>query len=153
MTTTTSPAAERTATVLPPLTIPVTATLVAGGALATHDYSLVHHDRAAALAAGTRDIFMNILTTTGLIGRYVTDWGGPRIRLSSVSVRLGHPVHPGDTLTFAGEIAEYDEATRRATITVSARTEGGQHASATVVAVLPEDAPNPTAPTHEGDAR
>ena len=125
-------------TTLPPLSIPVTATLVAGGALATNDYSLVHHDRAAALAAGTRDIFMNILTTTGLIGRYVTDWGGPQLRLSSVGVRLGHPVHPGDTLTFAGEVTAYDDSTREATITVSAETAGGQHALGTVVAILPK---------------
>lgn len=139
-------------TTLPPLSIPVTATLVAGGALATNDYSLVHHDRAAALAAGTRDIFMNILTTTGLIGRYVTDWGGPRVRLSSVSVRLGHPVHPGDTLTFAGEVTGYDDSTRQATIAVSAETAGGQHASGTVVAVLPEGTPAPTA-DEQGAAR
>lgn len=139
-------------TTLPPLSIPVSATLVAAGALATHDYSLVHHDRAAALAAGTQDIFMNILTTTGLIGRYVTDWGGPQVRLSSVSVRLGHPVHPGDTLSFVGEVTDYEAASRRATITVSAQTAGGQHATGTVVAVLPEGLQAPI-DTNEGDVR
>lgn len=131
-------------TTLPPLSIPVTATLIAGGALATNDYSLVHHDRAAALAAGTRDIFMNILTTTGLIGRYVTDWGGPQLRLSSVSVQLGHPAHPGDTLTFAGEVTAYDDSSREATIAVSAETASGQHALGTVVAILPRRSTAPT---------
>ena len=29
---------------------------------------------------GSKDIFMNILTTNGLVGRYVTDWSGPRSR-------------------------------------------------------------------------
>ena len=29
-------------------------------------------------SAGTPDIFMNILNTNGLVGRYVTDWAGPR---------------------------------------------------------------------------
>jgi hypothetical protein len=34
-----------------------------------------------AKARGSKDIFMNILTTNGLVGRYVTDWSGPRSRL------------------------------------------------------------------------
>ena len=38
---------------LPEMTIPVTATLVAGGAIATRDWSLVHHDAAAARALRT----------------------------------------------------------------------------------------------------
>lgn len=125
-------------TALPDLRIPVTATLIAGGAIATNDYQLVHHDRDAAVAAGTKDIFMNILTTTGLIGRYITDWGGTEIRLAGVSVQLGLPVHPGDTLTFTGEIVDLDLITGVATISVAATTGNGRHASANVVATLPE---------------
>ena len=48
---------------LPILDLPVTSTIVAGGALASRDFTPVHHDRAAAIAQGLPDIFMNILTT------------------------------------------------------------------------------------------
>lgn len=56
--------------------IPVTHTLVVGGAIASQDYMPVHHNVPAARAAGMPDIFMNILTTCGLAARYLTDWAG-----------------------------------------------------------------------------
>ena len=37
----------------------------------------VHHDRDYAQSQGAPDLFMNILTTTGYVTRYVTDWAGP----------------------------------------------------------------------------
>ena len=33
--------------------------------------------RASPQERGSKDIFMNILTTNGFVGRYVTDWAGP----------------------------------------------------------------------------
>ncbi len=62
---------------LPELPIPITTTLIVGGALASRDFTPVHHDKGAAQAQGMQDVFMNILTTNGLVGRYVTDWAGP----------------------------------------------------------------------------
>jgi acyl dehydratase len=73
---------------LPPLPIPITTSLVVGGALASRDFTPVHHDRAAAQAAGLQDVFMNILTTNGLVGRYVTDWAGPDHVTGTVRVAL-----------------------------------------------------------------
>ena len=54
-----------------------TPTVVISTALATRDFQDVHHDRDAAVQRGGKDIFVNILTTTGLVQRYVTDWAGP----------------------------------------------------------------------------
>ena len=45
---------------------------------------------------------MNILTTNGFVGRYVTDWAGPDALLKSVKIRLGAPNYPGDTMTMTG---------------------------------------------------
>ena len=59
--------------------------LVVGGALASRDYMPVHHDKAAAQAQGMQDVFMNILTTNGLVGRYVTDWAGTRRHLRGIA--------------------------------------------------------------------
>ena len=71
---------------LPELGIDVTAKLIAGGAIATRDYQDVHHDKARAQELGSPDIFMNILTTNGLVGRYISDWAGHGARLKKVSI-------------------------------------------------------------------
>ena len=65
---------ERT---LPEWTLEVTPTVVVSTAIATRDFYPVHHDRDYAERGGSKDIFLNILTTTGLVQRYVTDWAGP----------------------------------------------------------------------------
>jgi hypothetical protein len=90
----------------------------------------VHHDAELAHAKGAPDIFMNILTSNGLVGRYVTDWAGPRARLTAISIRLGVPAYPGDELTFTGRVTERDGP--RLTLAVTGRTRRGAHATATV---------------------
>lgn len=90
---------------LPDLDIPITALQIVSGAIATQDFENVHHDKAAAQAAGTPDIFMNILTTNGLVGRYLTDWAGADARLKRIKLRLGAPNFPGDTMTLSGKVS------------------------------------------------
>ncbi|MFF7775580.1 MaoC/PaaZ C-terminal domain-containing protein [Streptomyces tanashiensis] len=93
---------------LPPLRIPITRTLIVAGAVASRDYQDVHHDAELAREKGSPDIFMNILTTNGLVGRYITDHFGPRAVLRRVAIRLGAPNHPGDTMVLTGTITEVD---------------------------------------------
>ena len=90
---------------LPELVVPITRTLIVAGAIASRDYQDVHHDPVLAKERGSKDIFMNILTTNGLVGRYVTDWAGPGAVLTKVDIRLGMPNYPGDTMTFHGKVA------------------------------------------------
>jgi len=116
--------------VLPPLVIDVTPTFVIASALATRDFQDVHHDRDRAVAGGAKDIFLNILTTTGLVQRYVAAWAGPDAVFRAISVRLGVPCHAGDTLTLAGE-ATPDEGGGRV-ISVTGRCSLGDHVTATV---------------------
>ncbi|MFJ8232702.1 MaoC family dehydratase [Streptomyces sp. NPDC094448] len=89
---------------LPPLEIPITRTLIVSGALASRDFQDVHHDPEAARRKGSPDVFMNILTTNGLVGRYVTDCLGERAELRRVAVRLGVPNYPGDTMVLRGTV-------------------------------------------------
>ena len=65
-------------------------------AIATRDYQDVHHDRDKAQAKGSKDIFVNILTDTGLVQRYVGEWAGWGAAVRSCELRLGAPAHPGD---------------------------------------------------------
>lgn len=91
---------------LPEWVLPVTPTLIVSTAIATRDFQDVHHDRDLAVERGSKDIFVNILTSTGLVQRYVTDWAGPRALVRGISIRLGAPAHPGDELRFTGSVAE-----------------------------------------------
>ena len=67
---------------------------IVGGALASRDYTPVHHDRGAAQAQGLSDVIMNILTTNGYVGRYVTDWAGSDAVVKELEVKLGAPNMP-----------------------------------------------------------
>ncbi|MBL1091405.1 acyl dehydratase [Streptomyces sp. 9-7] len=100
----------RAGDVLPALEIPITRTLIVAGALASRDYQDVHHDVELAQAKGSPDIFMNILTTNGLVGRYLTDHFGPTAVLQKLAIRLGAPNYPGDTMMLTGTITEVDAA-------------------------------------------
>jgi len=118
--------------VLPPLVIDVTPTFVIASALATRDFYEVHHDRDRAVAGGAKDIFLNILTTIGLVQRYVAAWAGPDAVFRAISIRLGAPCYAGDTLTFTGE------ATAGGVVSVTGRCGLGDHVSATVRLAPPE---------------
>jgi hypothetical protein len=95
---------------LPELAIPLTRTLIISTAIASRDYQDVHHDPVLAHERGSKDIFMNILSTNGLVGRYVTDWTGPAAVLTDVNIRLGAPNYPDDTMTLSGTVTAKDDA-------------------------------------------
>ncbi len=98
----------RVGTTLPELKIYGDPTFIVSTAIATRDYQDVHHDRDLAQAKGSKDIFVNILTDTGLVGRYVTDWAGPKAVVKSIKLRLGVPWYAYDTITFTGEVTEIE---------------------------------------------
>jgi acyl dehydratase len=122
---------------LPPLDVELTAAIIVGGALASRDFTPVHHDRAAAQQAGMSDVFMNILTTNGYVGRFVTDWAGPDAKIRKVSIKLGGPNLPGDTMKMRGRVVAVDEAESTAQIEVAAKNAWGDHATGTVTVALP----------------
>ena len=123
--------------VLPPLVIPITVALIAGGAIATRDYFPGHHDLEAARALGSPHIFMNILTTSGLVQRFVEEWAGPKCTFRSVKIRLGAPNYPGDTMTFSGAVSAVDAAARSVEISLGGKNSMGSHVTGTVRLSLP----------------
>ena len=125
---------------LPELPIPITVTLVVGGALASRDFTPVHHDKAAAQAQGMSDVFMNILTTNGLVGRYVTDWAGPDAVVKNVAIKLGAPNLPGDTMKMVGSVKSRDDASGEVTVEVAGKNGWGSHVTGTVRLALPRGA-------------
>ncbi|MBW2268395.1 MAG: MaoC family dehydratase [Deltaproteobacteria bacterium] len=120
---------------LPELTLPLTPTLIISCAIASRDYQDVHHDRDLAVARGSKDIFMNILTTNGFVGRFITDWAGPEALLRKVDIKLGAPNYAGDTMTLRGTVA--DKADGVVTVEVIGQNELGPHVTGKVEVTLP----------------
>ena len=120
---------------LPPQDLETTATLVAGGAIASRDYTPVHHDKSAAVAQGLPDMFMNILTTQGVCSRYVTDWAGPDAIVTRVRTKLGGPNMPGDTLKLRGKVVSTEG--QAADVEVSGNNAWGNHVTASFSLRLP----------------
>ncbi|MGW2722924.1 MaoC family dehydratase [Streptomyces sp. NPDC001492] len=128
---------------LPPLEIPVTRTLIVAGAIASRDYQDVHHDAELARQKGSPDIFMNILTTNGLVGRYITDHFGPTAVLRTVAIRLGAPNYPGDTMVLTGTVEKVVEQADgdTATVRVVGANGIGSHVTGTVTVTVPAAGP------------
>jgi len=120
---------------LPPLDVPITPTVIVAGAIASRDYQDVHHDRDLAIQRGSKDIFMNILTTNGWVGRFVTDWAGPEALLRRVDIRLGAPNYPGDTMKMRGKVKEKQDGV--VTVEISGANDLGRHVTGTVTLALP----------------
>ena len=125
----------RTGDSLPEWHVEATPTFVISTALATRDFQDVHHDRDLAIKRGSKDIFINILTTTGLVQRYVTDWAGPEALVRQVNIRLGAPCYAYDTLKFFGQVVE--RVNEDLTIEVVGRTDHGDHVVGTVKIEVP----------------
>ena len=125
---------------LPELAIELTTSLIVGGALASRDYTRVHHDKAAAQAQGMSDVFMNILTTNGLVGRYVTDWAGMDAVIKRVAIKLGGPNLPGDTMRLTGTVKAVHEGEGVVDVEIAGKNAWGNHVTGTVSVALPRAA-------------
>ncbi len=123
-------------TKLPQLSLYGDPTFIVSTALATRDFQDVHHDRDKAHAKGSKDIFVNILTDTGLVQRFVTDWAGPEAIVKSIGLRLGVPWYAYDTVTFSGEVTEVTDGL--ATVKVLGSNSLGDHVIATVKLMVGE---------------
>lgn len=121
-------------TTLPELKLYGDPTFIVSTAIATRDYQDVHHDRDKAQAKGSRDIFVNILTDTGLVQRFITDWAGPTAVIKSIGLRLGVPWYAYDTVTFTGEVT--DVVDDLITLKVTGSNSLGDHVIATATLTL-----------------
>ena len=152
---------------MPALTIPIDRGLTVAAAIASRDYQPVHHDPDMARSGGSEDVFMNILTTQGLVGRYVTDWAGPNAVIRKIAIRLGASNYPGDTMVLTGEVTSRGPSVDGEAVEISVRgaNRRGDHVKGSVSLTLPNPAstvspratsqaapagPATPKPTHEG---
>lgn len=123
---------------LPASAFPITASAIIAGAMATNDFAKVHHDPAAAAASGVPSIFMNILTTNGIVQRFVTEWVGATARIRKIKIRLGAPNFVGDTMQLTGEVATLEPGLRQAEVIVKGTNGIGEHVAATITLAFEE---------------
>jgi uncharacterized protein len=125
---------------LPVARYEITTTLIVCGAIASCDFFAPHHDVAAARSIGQPDIFMNIMTSQGLVSRYLTDWSGPLAVLRGLDTRLGIANRPGDTLILEGTVTELTRSPDGTTafIEVHGTIARGRHISAIAELFLPD---------------
>jgi hypothetical protein len=126
---------------LPAIDIDVTTGLVVCGALATRDFEPVHHNKAVAVAAGLPDVFMNILTSQGLMTRFATDWSGPEAVVKAVDIRLGAPNIAGMVMSMTGEVTAVDSDSGVVDVAVLGENNiWGMHMQGSVQLALPMEA-------------
>jgi acyl dehydratase len=124
---------------LTPLELPMTATRIVAGAIATRDFMPVHHDRAYANSQGAPDIFMNILATNAYCSRFLTDWAGPDAMIRRLAIRLGVPVFPNSTLQFTGTVTATSPGESEGLVDVAFRAANalGDHVVGTATLAMP----------------
>jgi acyl dehydratase len=124
--------------VLPELTIPITHKLIVSGAAATQDFIDGHHNAQAAKAAAMPDIFMNILTTSGLSARYLSDWAGPGSRLKTLKFKLMAPNVPGDVMVMQGQVTKLQQSggEHQVTVDFAGRNDAGFHVTGAATLTL-----------------
>lgn len=124
---------------LPTKEIPITSGLIVGGAIASRDFTPVHHDKGAAQKGGLPDIFMNILTSNGLMGSYITNWAGSDSTTKKIDLKLGAPNMPGFIMTISGEVKAKDDASGIVDVEVIGENNvWGMHMQGTVQVQLPK---------------
>ena len=126
---------------LPELVIDLTPTLIISTAIASRDYQDVHHDRDLAHKKGSKDIFMNILSSNGFVGRYVTDWAGPDATIKRVAIRLGAPNYPYDQMRLTGKVESTELVDGEGIVELSVRGANGlgDHVKGRVRLELPRE--------------
>jgi acyl dehydratase len=122
---------------LPPLEIPITVRLIVSTAIATRDYQNVHHDVEAARELGSPHIFMNILTSNGLVERYIGEWAGPEALFRRIAIKLGAPNYPGDTMVMTATVVAKIDDERVVDLDIKGRNGLGNHVTGSVRLTLP----------------
>jgi acyl dehydratase len=128
-----------TGDVLPPVTLEITLRRLVHNAGAGWDLFPGHHDRDYARANGHADVFANTSLILAFADRVVTDWAGPRTRITRRSLTMTAPVHPGDMLRASGVVTgtRRDDELRLVDIKTELNTERGQCAFGETTIALP----------------
>ncbi|MBB4918751.1 acyl dehydratase [Streptosporangium saharense] len=119
-------------TVLPGATIALTPSATTLATPSTADITPLRRTPLEGPAGGP----LNILTTMGLVERYVTDWAGPEALVRGINVKLGLPAQTGETLVLTGTVVSREG--EEFTVRVLGAVGPGEHVSGTVRLAFPD---------------
>jgi acyl dehydratase len=90
---------------LPSIVMPINLTRCAYLASGTRDFSPQHSNRDyAQQRSKTRDVFVNTPFNQGMVGRFVTDWGGPTSTIRRMMITMRGSICPGDDMIMNGSV-------------------------------------------------
>ncbi|MBW2939915.1 hypothetical protein [Zhongshania aquimaris] len=87
------------------LEVNISCTDIVSGALASRDYSPLHHDfHYVSEQAGHQDIFLNTPHQAALFERFLSDWSGPRGRLGRMGFTMKNSIYANSAFIINGQV-------------------------------------------------
>ncbi len=83
--------------------IPLDTRFIIAASIATRDFEDVHTDPDRAREKGGKDVYVNIMTTLGLVQRAAQQLLGRKVMITELDLRLLSPAYSGDVMTFKGQ--------------------------------------------------
>ena len=71
------------------------------------------------------------------MGRYISDWAGSDALVKNVSIKLGTPNVPGETMKMTGAVTEKKDEANEITVEIAGKNTWGNHVTGSVRVVLP----------------
>jgi hypothetical protein len=92
---------------LPQLVMPITVTRCAYMASASRDFAPQHHNRDyAQQIAKTKDMFLGTHFNSGMMSRFLTDWGGPESTVRRIKLGMRRSICAGDDMIISGRVSK-----------------------------------------------
>jgi acyl dehydratase len=112
-----------------PVTVPVARETLVAYADASGDQNPIHQDEAFAKSVGLPDVIAHGMFTMGAAGSVVEEWAGDGGRVVEFGTRFTKPVvvpQSGGEIEVSGEVKSVDEQSRRATVELTATSDGAK---------------------------
>ena len=112
-----------------PHTVPVARETLVAYANASGDQNPIHQDEDFAKSVGLPDVIAHGMWTMGAAGSVVEEWAGDGGRVVEFGTRFTKPVvvpQGGGEVEVSGVVKTVDEDTRRATVELTATSEGAK---------------------------
>ncbi|QGN58248.1 MaoC family dehydratase [Nostocoides sp. HKS02] len=112
-----------------PVSVAITRETLVAYADASGDQNPIHQDEAFAKSVGLPDVIAHGMFTMGAAGSVVEEWAGDGGRVVEFGTRFTKPVvvpQSGGELEVSGVVKALDEDARRATVELTATSEGAK---------------------------
>ena len=112
-----------------PVTVSVARETLVAYADASGDQNPIHQDEAFAKSVGLPDVIAHGMFTMGAAGSVVEQWAGDGGRVIEFGTRFTKPVvvpQAGGEIEVSGEVKSVDEQSRRATVELTATSDGAK---------------------------